>query len=862
MTGLPASLAVEVQFAAGVWTDVTPWMEPSPLTIHIGRTSVYSQPGAGTLDGLQLRNADGRFTPLRQVLTDGATPHPYYPHVEPYRLIRVRYSAGGTRVRFLGRVKAWSPSWGIDGQPVVTVSAVDRLDRLAKGRMPSALGYAVQAINADLGPYYPLTERAGAVVAVAADGQRTLTQATYGGSGGLVAWGQTGVHDGNGTGVTFAPASIADGQTLRGDATWATGKDFAVAVWIRCPKPTVQITILAFDGYASVAPPPQFGIDIDTNGHLVYRDASYSVTYTDIVVSDDLWHMVAFTRTISGTRSYISMTVDGQVVGTTIATDYGVGHGYTAMYVGGPSPDADYVGYVYAGDMGYVACWSAPGGGGVVTNFPFIYQAGLGFRDDLTGEQVYRFLDSAGVDTADEALDTGVETCRGYDWTSSDVLAACQAMATTEGQGSVFYCGPDGQLRFRDRTFRSETVALTLDAERDLDGGTYTPDYSDTQLVNAATCTRAYDGGSVTVQDHGSEVAYGRVTSDVTSYSSQLDYVRRRAQSELAGQPGFRLDQVALDLMTAQTDYYAALSGVEIGSRIRIVGLPDGQTPATTLDLYVEGWTETIAPDQYTVVWDTSPADNPPHGRWDAFRWQTSDSSLYAAIAANSGSNLCPNGTFETSVAGWTPDAGSSVTRDTSTSHTDAASMRYDTTASGQVVRMDPTAAAAAATAYTGAVWISGSGSVAVQISFLNASLVPVGYGSSDSGALSGTWHQYISTGTAPAGTAHVGIEITTLTAGSHSMYIDDVTLGEGSTPLAGLTLVIESLTTPWTMDSAQYPLDIIVEREIMTLTAPPSGASSPQTFAGVLRGQGGTWRAGHVIHTPVYVQPPYTWAL
>jgi len=53
-------------------------------------------------------------------------------------------------------------------------------------------------------------------------------------------------------------------------------------------------------------------------------------------------------------------------------------------------------------------------------------------------------------------------------------------------------------------------------------------------------------------------------------------------------------------------------SAVTAFSRIRVINLPPGAAPTSTIDLYVEGWAETVDAATYRVVFDTSPADNPP----------------------------------------------------------------------------------------------------------------------------------------------------------------------------------------------------------------------------------------------------------
>jgi hypothetical protein len=58
----------------------------------------------------------------------------------------------------------------------------------------------------------------------------------------------------------------------------------------------------------------------------------------------------------------------------------------------------------------------------------------------------------------------------------------------------------------------------------------------------------------------------------------------------------------------------------------------------------------------------------------------------------------------------------------------------------------------------------------------------------------------------------------------------------------------------PWTLDSGQYPMNILIENEWITLLAPPSapvaasGADWKQTFGSITRGAKGTAAANHTL--------------
>jgi hypothetical protein len=83
MAFAPDSYFLEVEFTAGVWTDITTYLDAGAgVTTRYGRSTQYGADAGGDLDAT-VENTDGRFTPLRQTLKDLVTAHPYYPNLTP-----------------------------------------------------------------------------------------------------------------------------------------------------------------------------------------------------------------------------------------------------------------------------------------------------------------------------------------------------------------------------------------------------------------------------------------------------------------------------------------------------------------------------------------------------------------------------------------------------------------------------------------------------------------------------------------------------------------------------------------------------------------------------------------------------------
>lgn len=64
---------------------------------------------------------------------------------------------------------------------------------------------------------------------------------------------------------------------------------------------------------------------------------------------------------------------------------------------------------------------------------------------------------------------------------------------------------------------------------------------------------------------------------------------------------------MAVNVLCADAATQAAVLGLQQGSRIQITGLPS-QAPSTTLDLIVEGWSESISITEWTLTLTTSDA--------------------------------------------------------------------------------------------------------------------------------------------------------------------------------------------------------------------------------------------------------------
>ncbi len=638
--GAPPLQRWEIEFTDGVWTDVTDDVEfefASPPQTHYGRTSQFSQPGPGS-ETLALRNPLGRYTPQRQVLTDETTPHPFWPNVLPRKRIRRSYTVGGvTYYRFYGYVNGFPPSLFSGVLPVVPITATDRMDQLSRVTMKSPIAQEISQDSPVL--WWPLTDPGGSTQAAQAIGGAYPLTVTS--SPTALAFGDNGPGVGDGTGVKFTPADFHIGQYLQGALPSLGGSELTVEVWVNAG--------LSLPAWATGAGTEQFlglrsrlEVPLSTlylaNGVPAWRDSGSSIVAA-ASIADGGWHHIAVTRhTTIGTT--VTLYVDGVSAGTATPS---VSGSPVQVYVG-EAKNPDLGDGRFQGNIGQVALYATALS---ATRIAAHAAATTGYSGDTTDARTARYLGYAGLTAADWTLDAGQTTVGTYPQDGKSVVQACQDMATTEG--GVFWLRWDGKVRFANRRYRdSTTPVLTLDASMPalLDPGVWDPAFDETTLVNTSTGNRSAESGTLSTQTFTDPVSaapppdgYGPADDGgFATYTLSDQDALNLAQAHVAGNayPTFRLNQLAVNFHAATSSLYAALGAIEIGSRIRIINIPPGAAPMGTLDLFVEGWTETPTPTTYRVVFDTSAADNPPVGKWDTFRWQCAGQTLNTALSNSS----------------------------------------------------------------------------------------------------------------------------------------------------------------------------------------------------------------------------------
>ena len=124
---VPPTARVEIEFVRGLWTDVSDrWDAKRPISIVAGRTDAESRIAPGQMSGLRLDNTDGRFTV-------GNTTSPYYPDLASGKQIRISIKDPAAEsvdyyLRYTGNIDGWSYEWADNGSTCwAVVNATDEL---------------------------------------------------------------------------------------------------------------------------------------------------------------------------------------------------------------------------------------------------------------------------------------------------------------------------------------------------------------------------------------------------------------------------------------------------------------------------------------------------------------------------------------------------------------------------------------------------------------------------------------------------------------------------------------------------------------------------------------------------------------
>lgn len=602
--GAPTSVAVEVEFTAGVWTAVTSSVRGESLEIKVGRERGGDvQPGTCSFD---LDNADGTYTP------DNPLSSLYPNFVEGKRVRVVVVKGASTSYRFVGWIASLEPELGQSpNQSITHVEAVDLLGVLARmepGSVPEA--YAMSNTAVDI--LFPLTEL---------DLFQGASDVKGGTRAQLVVWDKTP----NTGSVDSAADSVAGNagyaKLTAGKGLWtitgafpsmSSGSSDAWSVSFVCkpdsytvnPEGVLWLSAGKLSTYTQAV------------GVGFYQDAGFLWTYRGSGGTTVVPGSFRPDRAVLGRWYHVTLTSDGAgggdliVNGEVVASSMPVVTGLTDIAIGGGSDLS--IGALAINLGSSSECHPA--------------RAAVG-AEAFGGATVSDIGDDLALAARLSSIGAGFVQAAGTDpqsTTAQGSTALDMFLNLARGQGGVIYhdytAADPQQVRIVPRNLtRSTTVALTLDAEGDLDG----PPVLLREVGGlASSATASSATREQTATDDASAARVGAVNVKVESTLYDLNELHGQASDALARTRDqvLRISRVTFDLWTATNDLYAAWFATTIGERVRLSGLPSTYLGVTYIDGYAAGWTERPMLTGYPVTLDLDPADAPAEAIWDTSR--------------------------------------------------------------------------------------------------------------------------------------------------------------------------------------------------------------------------------------------------
>lgn len=580
-TAIPGLPNIKVEFAptgdasstSPTWVNITAYLRLSDgVTFTRGRTDERSTAQPGSLS-LTLNNDDGRFTPG---LAAGA-----YAPLKIRCPIRVSFKppgAGAYTVMWTGLVDAFDPGWEGGKRAACQVSASDRLARMQRrtmGRWETECHLATGATH-----LWPLVEdNSATTIAEVASGttDHSLSVTLNGGSGSIdFGAGELPVDDG--TVVALTPTSLSAGYNMTGAAQVAgTFDGHSMSVLILTTVSANAGLFRFSDGYGNY-------LELQTTSagkaKAVFYNAFTGVTASATStagVCDGAFHQIG----LSANSTTLTLYVDGTSAGTAAAS--GLISGSTVT-IGGT------VGALYSGQISHCAIWA-----NMVPTTAMqtgAYAAVTGGAGETTTARFTRICAMAGI--TGTTYGTGLSTMGKQPIAGKSTLDALNDCGDAEL--APVRLAADGTPALAARSIRyNAAVALSL-TPADI-GTEVSFVINDEALINDTTAIRPDPGASeLRVINAASVARYGThdesLTINVADDTQLASITQWRANSRAEPAPRTATLQIAAWIKQATVNL-VNLTALDVGSRVQVTGLPS-TAPATVLDLFVEGFSDTF----------------------------------------------------------------------------------------------------------------------------------------------------------------------------------------------------------------------------------------------------------------------------
>lgn len=502
--------------------------------------------------------------------------------------------------RFTGFIDSWPLTWpSVTTEATSQISATDRLKRLASGRR-KLRAVIQEEILADLPvAYWPLSEQEGSSTAgdVAGQGRAAIMATTQYGSGGTIAFGAgTGPATDGLTAPIFTPVDASNGKTLVAVAPSILNPGpffFPGDVTAECEVATTATSrrILALSSDLGEV----VSLEVSSTGKL--RLNANGVTADSASnVNTGATRNVAFT--IDGAGD-VRAWMDGVNVATVASgsVPWIFRPGFRTVEVGGAA------GLLLAGTVSHVAVYSSAVSSARL--LAHLTAGATGFAGERSDQRVARYLGWGGVAVADMVLDVGMSTSIAHvDTTGSSVVDAVRRIEETEN--GILFVDRSGACRFHARSRRYNATPVVVASSSTRPGMSF--DYNDQGFANEVNASR--EGGiSYRALDDVSAAQYGIATTDIslvtTSDAEVVDAAEWRVLTNST--PSIRTPAQRVDLLSNDA-LRSALLALDVSSYISVTSLPS-QAGATSAELFVEGYTESIDDQSWDLALNTSPAN-------------------------------------------------------------------------------------------------------------------------------------------------------------------------------------------------------------------------------------------------------------
>jgi len=605
--------SLEVEFDAGVWTDITADMVD--LSCRRGRNRELGAFETGTLT-FTVRNDGRKYDP------DNAA-GPYYGKLRPNRRVRFRATYNAiTYPIWQGYVDRITQNYGGPNDATATFDCSDLFKLLNRVELPDSV---YQAEKTGLAPdmWWPLGEPSGSQLVYDVMAGKVTGRPL--GAPGLGAAGLVVRDPGSAMGVAGSLSTgtgmIVERVTWPSSAISGTGA-FTVEAWIQAGNQTDDATIFYQGSVSDIATFVQLlvrgaGAFV---GLFEFRIGIAAVAQSTIRVDDNAVHHVVATRNGAGA---MQVYVDG-VDRTATPVSNAAGIPIADMSVGA----TPWQSFGLTGTIQHVGVWrSAALSPGQVST---LNTAGrTPWNGDLSGARLTRILDLAALPVADRAIDAGSTTLQA---TSLGGSALGYAQKVEETEAGRLFVSRDGKLTFVSRQNAVVGSYLTPFATLvDADSGagigyrSTSADVDEGALVTRATVSRE---GSValTYNDTAAQTEFKVIDQTLDGLLHNDDaYSKAYAEWLVNTQktPQTRVGTVELELTGDPVNNYPNILPAEIAARVTYKRKPQNVGATFTQDMRVEAVSHETGGGYWRTRLQLSRFDaaGAPVGVWDTSLW-------------------------------------------------------------------------------------------------------------------------------------------------------------------------------------------------------------------------------------------------